>query len=191
MKLQFLWKLFVPIFFIIVSLAVSLADTPGGKIENPQSILKVFGPGGPYQAIRECADIFSAKTGIAIDVKVGTPPEWIAESRKDGDLIFQGAEFMLIEFMRRYPDIVDGKTITGLFARCAGILVRKTNPKGIQKLEDLSKKGVKIMVVTQENMQEIYERVPGIHYNIVAPVLTGSSAVKAWRNNPELDAWIT
>ena len=176
---------------LTASLSLAEAETAAPKGHGSQTVLCVFGPGGPYRPMQECADLFSERKGVEIRITVGTPQQWMAAAEQQADLIFQGAEFMLNDFMRSYPNMVDEGSITGLYARAAVILVRKGNPKGIRKLKDLARGGIKVAVVTQENMQEVYERVPGIHYNVVMPVLTGKEAVTAWRNKPELDAWIT
>jgi accessory colonization factor AcfC len=153
--------------------------------------LHVYGPGGPFGPMKECADIFSARTGTDVRVVRGTPPQWIEQAKQNGDLVFQGAEYMLKDFMQAYPSMVDESSVTGLYARAAAILVRKGNPKNIRTLVDLVKQGAKIMVVTQEKMEEVFGGVPGIQYNIVMPVLTGLQAEQTWKTMKELDAWIT
>ncbi len=192
-RLKSLWPWAAVAFLVLLTggPGMAVAETYTSEANSRQAVLHLFGPGGPYRPMRECADIFSQRKGVQIQITAGTPPQWIAAARQKGDLIYEGAEFMLNDFMRSYPNIVDETSITGLYARAAGILVRKGNPKGIRKLEDLARNGIKIVVVTQENMQEVYERVAGIHYNSVMPVLTGLEAVEAWKSKPELDAWIT
>lgn len=191
--LKSLWPWTAVAFLVLLtgSPGMAVAETYTSEANSRQAVLHVFGPGGPYRPMRECADIFSERKGIQIQITAGTPPQWIAAARQNGDLIYEGAEFMLNDFMRSYPKMLDETSITGLYVRAAGILVRKGNPKGIRKLEDLTRNGTKILVVTQENMQEVYERVAGIHYNLVMPVLTGLEAVQAWKSKPDLDAWIT
>jgi len=141
--------------------------------------------------MRECADRFSERTGITVKVTVGTPPQWIEKARQDGDLIFEGAEYMLNDFVKAYPELVDESSITGLYARPVAILVRQGNPEGIRDLHDLTGNAMKIMVVTQENMDEVYNHVPRIQYNVVMPVLTGKQAERTWKAMSELDVWIT
>ncbi len=161
------------------------------EAQRPKDALQVYGPGGPLGPMRECANIFSKNTGIDVHITTGTPPQWIEQAKQSGDVMFQGAEYMLNDFMRSYPGLVDESSITGLYARVAVILVRKGNPKGVRTLGDLTKQGMKVMVVTQEKMEEVYQCVPGIQYNIVKPVLTGAEAARIWKTEPELDAWIT
>lgn len=164
---------------------------PDSEGEESVRTLHLYGPGGPLGPMRECADMFSAKTGIVINITTGTPPQWIEEAKQNGDVIYEGAEFMLNDFMQAYPGIVDEASITGLYARSTAILVRKGNPKGIAGIADLTGQGIKIMVVTQEKMEEVYGHVPGIQYTIVKPVLTGAEAQRTWKTMPDLDAWIT
>ncbi len=52
---------------------------------------------------------------------------------------------------------MDEWSITGLYARVAVILVTKGNPKGVRTLGDLTRQGMKVMVVTQEKMEEVYQ----------------------------------
>ncbi len=163
----------------------------GGEEKRSVNTLRLYGPGGPLGPMKECADKFSEKTGTEISITTGTPPQWIEQAEQNGDLIFEGAEYMLNDFMQSHPGIVDEASITGLYARAAAILVRHGNPKHIATLDDLAKAGTKIMVVTLEKMEEVYGRVPGIQYNIVKPVLTGREAARNWKTMPELDAWIT
>ena len=166
-------------------------EKPYVKREASMNTLHLYGPGGPAGPMEECAKLFFNKTGTAVKVKTGLPQQWIGEARHTGGFIFEGAEYMLNDFMQTYPGFVDEASITGLYARSAAILVRKGNPKSIKGLGDLTKEGVRIMAVTQENMEEVYGRVPGIHYHIVMPVLTGAKAAGLWKTTPDLDAWIT
>jgi len=180
--------------------ALSLAQQSTGQVgptdrgrEEKTSVgaLQLYGPGGPLGPMRECGQVFSKKTGIDVQITTGTPPQWIELAQQNGDLIFEGAEYMLNDFMRSAPGMINESSIIGLYARSAAILVRKGNPKRIATLEDLARDGVKVMVVTQEKMEEVYGHVPGIQYNVVKPVLTGAEATQIWKTMPELDAWIT
>lgn len=164
---------------------------PSREEKGSVGTLHLYGPGGPLGPMRECADAFSKKTGVAVSITAGTPPQWIEQAKQDGDLIYEGAEFMLNDFMQANPGIVDEASITGLYARSTAIIVRKGNPRRIGALNDLAKQGTKIVVVTQEKMEEVYGHVPGIQYNIVKPLLTGAEAARIWKTMPELDAWIT
>jgi accessory colonization factor AcfC len=177
--------------FLIQTTAQAGPTVLDREAQRPKDALHVYGPGGPLGPMRECANVFSKKTGIDVQITTGTPPQWIEQAKQIGDLMFQGAEYMLNDFMRSYPGLVDESSITGLYARSAAILVRKGNPKGVRALGDLSKQGMQVMVVTQERMEEVYQCVPGIQYSIVKPVLTGAEAARIWKTVLEVDAWIT
>lgn len=158
---------------------------------KPAATLNIYGPGGPFSAMRECASVFSKKTGVEVRIKTGTPVQWIDEALENGDLMFQGAEFMLKDFMQAYPELVDESSITGLYARAAAILVRKGNPHNIKSAKDLGKPGLKIMVVTQEKMEEVFGRTPGSVYNLAFSTLTGREAEKIWTTTTHPDVWVT
>ncbi len=85
------------------------------KQEEGLSILRLYGPGGPLGPMKECADKFTEKTGTETSITTGTPPQWMEQSEQNGDLIFEGAEYMLNDFMQAYPDIVDEASVTGLY----------------------------------------------------------------------------
>ncbi|HMK34807.1 MAG TPA: hypothetical protein VK463_07055 [Desulfomonilaceae bacterium] len=96
----------------------------------------------------------------------------------------EGAEFTLNDLMRCYPDLVDETSISGLYARAAGILVRKGNPKVIQKFEDLTRNATQIVVAIQENVQEVCKRVAGIHDNRVMPARSGLDSGEGMEEPP-------
>lgn len=124
-KLALIALLFLPLF--LQAQAPTTADT-----------LHVYGPGGPFGPINECAELFSQQTGHLVKVVAGPDPGWIDEARKNGDIFFSAAEYMLTRFISDYPNLVDPATRTELYTRRAGILVRPGNPKGIRGLADLS-----------------------------------------------------
>lgn len=92
-------------------------------------VLHVYGPGGPLGPMEECAQNFSKDKGVEVKVTAGPTPKWLEQAWQDADLIFGGAEYMLTDFMLKYPDLVDAKTRTSLYIRPAGILVRRATPR--------------------------------------------------------------
>lgn len=160
--------------------------------------LNVYGPGGPLGPMKECAEKFGRDQGIKVNVIGGPESEWIDRAKRDGDVIFGGAEYMLTQLTLKYPDLVDGKTRAELYARAAGILVRKGNPKRIQSLEDLAKDGVKLIDVNGAGQLGLWEDmagrkglIPGIQKNFALSVDSSAKAIEKWKAMPELDAWIT
>jgi SAM-dependent methyltransferase len=59
------------------------------------SELRAYGPGGPLEPIRECARAFSNQEGVQVTVTGGPEEQWIAQARKDADVVFGGADYML------------------------------------------------------------------------------------------------
>ena len=163
-----------------------------------EKTLKAYGPGGPLGPMKECAEIFSKENNVKVEVVAGPTPKWIEQARQDADIIFGGAEYMLTEFVQKYPGLADEKTRTSLYIRPAGILVRKGNPKKIRNLADLTKNGVKIIDVNGAGQLGLWEDmagakglIPGIQKNITLSVTSSAEAIEKWKSMPELDAWIT
>ncbi|CAK6470910.1 extracellular solute-binding protein [Peribacillus simplex] len=161
-------------------------------------VVKVYGPGGPLGPIKEAGELFTKETGIKIEVTAGPEEKWIDQAKQDADIIYGGSEYMLTDFMHDHPELLDEKNRTELYARSAGILVRKGNPKNIQSLEDLTKKGVKIVDVNGAGQLGLWEDlagrkglIPGISRNIDISVRSSAEAIDLWKANSKLDAWIT
>ncbi len=155
------------------------------------TILRVYGPGGPYGPMLECAREFSQSADIDVVVSKGTPEQWIDRAREDADLIYWGAEYMLSDFAAQHPGLIDMDTVSHLYPRSTGIIVRKSNPAAIRRLADLGRRGIRLLNVELENMGEFQGRMPGVMENISRSVLTGTDGLSAWKSAPELDAWIT
>ncbi|MGZ9586585.1 extracellular solute-binding protein [Paenibacillus marinisediminis] len=161
-------------------------------------VIRVYGPGGPLGPIKEAAEHFSAETGIKVEVTAGPEGKWIDQAKQDADIIFGGSEYNLQDFIFNHPDMIDTKSRTELYSRAAGILVRKGNPKKIESLEDLTKKGVKIIDVNGAGQLGLWEDmagrkglIEGISQNIDLSVKSSAEAIERWKSNSSLDAWIT
>ncbi|MGG4456040.1 extracellular solute-binding protein [Brevibacillus porteri] len=161
-------------------------------------VIRVYGPGGPLGPIKEAAEHFSAETGMKVEVTAGPEGNWIRQAKQDADIIFGGSEYMLQEFIFNHPEMIDTKSRTELYPRAAGILVRKGNPKKIESLEDLTKKGVKIIDVNGAGQLGLWEDLAGrkgliesISQNSNLSVKSSAEAIERWKSNASLDAWIT
>ena len=168
--------------------------------ERSLLILKVYGPGGPQGPMRECAQVFSEREHLPVEVIFGPESKWIAQAKDDADVFFGGAEYMLTALSLEYPDLVDTGSRVSLWVRPAGILVRKGNPKHIASLADLAKPGVRIVNVEGAGQTGLWEdlagrdpqTLAGIGRNIAVSVKTSAEAIEKWKaGTPELDAWIT
>lgn len=159
--------------------------------------LHVYGPGGPLAPMQEAAERFSKAHGVSVVVTGGPEAKWIEEAQQDGDVVYGGAEYMLSQLALKYPALVDRATREELYVRAAGVLVRKGNPKRIRTLEDLTRKGVRILDVEGAGQLGMWEDmageaalIDGIQKNIAAVVTNTAEGVERWNNMPELDAWI-
>jgi accessory colonization factor AcfC len=162
-----------------------------------EKVLNVYGPWGPLGPMRECSEMFFKSQEIKVNVIAGPEVKWINQAQVDADIIFDEAEYMMSDFIRKYPALIDENTRTGLYVRGSGILVRKDNPKNIKSLFDLTRKGIKILDINGagqmalwEDMAAAKELVSGIQKNIAVTVTTSAEAIELWKTRPDLDAWI-
>lgn len=176
-----------------------LALLGAGRVNAaPVAVLNVYGPGGPAGPMKECAAIFAKARGVKVEVTAGPEAKWSAKAKRDADIIYGGAEYMLSQFVQKNPGLVDVKTRTQLYARAAGILVRKGNPKRIRSLADLARPGVRLVDVTGAGQLGLWEDlagrhglIPGIQKNIIITVPSSAEAIEKWKSLPQLDAWIS
>ncbi len=153
--------------------------------------LRVYGSGGPYQAVRECCDYWGQRAGLKVEVIKGQPDAWAHEAHMLGDLIYLGAENMLEEFVRKFPVIIDSKTVRCPFKRRVDIIVRQFNPHRIRSLADLAEKKARLLAVELDKMGEFFDSVPGVRQCIVETVTTGENGFAVWQSKETIDAWIT
>ena len=179
-------------------LAAPVLAAPAAASAEGAKTLFVYGPGGPFTPVRACGERFQRARGIAVKVDGGPEDRWIAKAAKDADLIFSAAEYMLSDFARRHPGLLDPSARESLWVRRAAILVRRGNPKAIRSMHDLAKPGVRILDVTSAGQTGLWEDlagrhglIPAVQKNIAASFSNTAEAMAAWRNQPELDAWIT
>ena len=170
---------------------------PGESLAQEQ-VINLYGSGGPLAPMKECAEAFSKKGDVTVNVIAGPTRNWIDLAKQDADIIFGGAEYQLTDFTQQYPGILDESTRTSLYTRTAGILVRKGNPRKIMTLSDLTRDGIKLIDVNGAGQVGLWEDlagvrglIPGIRRNIALSVTTSAAAIDVWKTAPELDAWIT
>ncbi|QCJ44474.1 extracellular solute-binding protein [Bacillus sp. S3] len=161
-------------------------------------VIKVYGPGGPLGPIKESAEKFTSETGIKVVVTAGPESNWLNSAKQDADIIYGGSEYMLRSFILSNPEMINENSLTELYPRAAGIIIRKGNPKNIQSLEDLTKNGVKIVDVNGAGQLGLWEDlagrkglIGGISQNIDISVKSSAEAIELWKANAKLDAWIT
>lgn len=183
--------------FTLLALLGCLLAAPAVSAEGTRTLF-VYGPGGTLTPVRACGERFERLRGIAVKVDGGPEERWIARATKDADVIFSTAEYMLTDFVRRRPGLVDSSTRESLWVRRAAILVRRGNPKALRSIHDLAKPGVRILDVTGAGQTGLWEDlagrhglIPAVQRNIAASFYNTAEAMAAWRDRPDLDAWIT
>jgi accessory colonization factor AcfC len=182
---------------LAAALLVLLAS-PAASATGKVAVLRVYGPGGPLTPIAECGKAFAAEKGVQVRVDGGPEARWLEMAQADGDLVFEASEYQLTDFMRRRPGLLDASTRESLYDRPAAILVRPGNPRRIQGLEDLARPGVKLLDVSGAGQHGLWEDLAGrrgliraLQRNIALSLANTAEAMNAWRDRPELDAWIT
>jgi accessory colonization factor AcfC len=61
--------------------------------------LRIYGPEGLSAPMKECAEMFSKKYGTKADVLAGPESTWIARAKQEADVIYEGSEYMLTQFI--------------------------------------------------------------------------------------------
>jgi len=157
-------------------------------LKNGPQGLRVVGPGGPYEAMVECAEAFSRSRNVPVEVIKGPPERWLDQR---ADLIYGGFPQMLTALAEAHPEALSTTEIHELYERRIGLLVRRGNPCHLFTLADLADPAIQVLDVQLEQMQEFQDRVPGLRERLAAKVATGEEGIRVWRARPELDAWIT
>ncbi len=181
---------------VVVALAAAVA-APIASAET----LHVYGPGGPAPAIKEAAQVFGREHGIDVVVTAGPTPEWSDAMKRDGDVVYSGSEAMMSDFLATFGAALKPETVTPLYLRPAGILVRPGNPRHIRGFADLLKPGMRIAVVDGAGQQGMWEDIAGrdgdmatlrrFRGNVVLFARNTGLALKAWQADPTIDAWVT
>jgi accessory colonization factor AcfC len=170
-------------------------------IDKPSVVLRAYGPGGPAPAMREAAKVFGEMKGIKVEIIAGPTPVWKNQAMKDADLIFSGSEYMMTDFAQKdLPALIDTSTIRTLYLRPSAILVRPGNPKSIKGIKDLTRVGVRILVVQGAGQVGMWEDVAGrtgnvklvdgVRRNIGFFAPNSAEAKKLWSSDLTYDVWL-
>lgn len=170
------------------------------QVAFAQPILHVYGPGGPFPAMKAAAKVFSKKYHVDVVVQAGPLPKWKSAAMNDADLIYSGSENMMTDYLGKLTDLVDAKTIMPAYLRPAAILVHTGNPKHIRNFRDLLKPGISVMVVQGAGQTGLWEDIAGkngniqairnLRKNIVVYAPDSASALVHWTSKHAPDAWI-
>lgn len=166
-----------------------------------QDVLRVYGPGGPYPAMREAAAEFSRIANVKVGVVAGPTSKWLAQAKVDADLEYSGAEFMMTDLIAAMKGAIDETTVMPLYLRPAAILVRPGNPKRICDVPDLLKPGTNVLVVQGAGQTGLWEDMAGkpgdirtvraLRNNIRAVMPNSADAKKRWEEDASLHVWLT
>ncbi len=159
--------------------------------------LYIYGPGGPFGPMNEAAMAFSAKNNVPVKVVAGPEPNWINAAKQNADIFFGGAEYMMDNFILKYPELVNTNTREGLYIRGAGMLVRPGNPKKIKVVREMAVPDLKIMIVAGSGQTGLWEDLlaqkgfmEGVRHNIYYVADNTATAIKKWKEDPAIDVWI-
>lgn len=171
---------------LLLQVATATAST-----DTSNKTLRVYGPGGPHQVLQKCAEIFSQKSGMNVAVIKALPFDLEKKLAEDGDIYYGGAEYMLEDFAKKNPGVLNTSTVENLHARRIGIIVRKGNPLNIDGIDALDRDEVDLLDVKLEKMRHFYGAPTDHLSNISRLEFTGRQGLSAWLNSPDLDAWVT
>ena len=173
----------------------------GTAAVSAQETLYMYGPLGPAPAFKEAAVVFGDQHNVRIKVTEGPVSQWLHRAKEDADLVYSSAEFMMSAFIRAEELQIKRSSVTPLYLRPSAILVRPGNPKRIVDFPDLLRPGVKVMVVSGSGQTGMWEDMAGklgnietlraLRRNIVLFADDSGEAKRAWRENENIDAWLT
>lgn len=180
-----------------LALALCFAFVSASQAAEP---LRVYGPGGPYPAMKEAGEVFGKANNVDVQVIAGPTGKWIEQAKGDADVIFSGSESMMSDFVTAFGSQIDGHSARPLYLRPAAILVRPGNPAGITGLADLLEPGHKVLVVTGSGQGGLWEDVSGrmgdigavraLRSNIGQFAPTSADAKQTWITDKTYDAWL-
>ena len=178
-------------------LALAMSSLSAASAAEP---LHIYGPGGPFPAMKEIAATYGKAHGIDVQVTAGPTGKWLAQAKLDADVIFSGSESMMTDFQAAFAGQIDAATVTPLYLRPSAILVRPGNPGHITGLADLLKPGHKVLVVNGSGQGGLWEDIAGrlgdirtvraLRANIGNFAQTSADAKALWTSDPSYDAWL-
>ena len=118
---------------------------PSIKHEARDGVVRLYGAGGPDTAFKKVATVFTAETGIKVEVTGGPEPTWSKKAQADADILWGTAEEDITALLETYK-MFDWADVTPIYLRPAIIAVKKGNPKDIRTFEDLLKPGMRLVV---------------------------------------------
>ena len=182
---------------LALALALTLAGPVDARAADP---LRVYGPGGPFPAMKEAAAAFGQAHKLDVQVTAGPTGNWLEQAKGDADVVFSGSEGMMSDFLKAFGGELDAGSVTPLYLRPAALLVRPGNPSHITGLADLLKPGHKVLVVNGSGQGGLWEDVTGrlgdigavqaFRANVGQFAATSADAKQTWTSDASYDAWL-
>lgn len=188
---------------LTIGLLLGVTTLSAGEYTPKDGIISLYGAGGPHTALIKVGKLFTKKTGIEVKVGFGPESKWMKDAQKNADIIWGTSEQSMTAFLENYTEF-DSKDVEPIYLRRAVIAVQKGNPKGIKGFDDLTKDGMKVVVVEGAGVYNtsgtgVWEDVAGrlgslsdvkaLRKNIVAFAKGSGAGFKAFKKGA--DAWIT
>lgn len=180
--------------------AVALWCTGATAAAQDALTVHVYGPGGPGPAMTDCAETFNARYGANVIVTAGPTSGWQDAAKNDADIFYSGSENMMTDFVNQFGAQIDQATIDPLYVRVATILVHPGNPLKIKRFANLTRPGVRVMIVQGSGQTGLWEDIAGrfgdvsiiraLRRNIVAFEPDTATAHQVWNAPGAPDAWI-
>ena len=188
---------------LAITLLVVATVVSAGEYKPKDGVISLYGAGGPHTALIKVGKLFTKKTGIEVKVGFGPESKWMKDAHKDADIIWGTSEQSMTAFLENYREF-NAKDVEPIYIRRAVIAVQKGNPKGIKYFDDLTKEGMKVVVVEGAGVYNtsgtgVWEDIAGrlgslsdvkaLRKNIVSFAKGSGAGFKAFKNDS--DAWIT
>ena len=175
---------------------VSLLATP---VFSKNLHITVLTTPGLDKPITELAGEFTKNYGIDIRIMSGKIDQiWMNNANNKVDIIICGAGYQLNQLISALPDLIVKTSRTSLPPRSSAFLTRKGDSKRIASFSDLSKPGIKLLVVDGADQVGLWEDMVAkkqtlekIRANIAVSVKSNIDAIQQWESKKDLDAWIT
>ncbi len=87
---------------IFLGILAILGFFPESSILAQEKGLRIYGPEGLSAPFKECAQMFSKKYGIKAEVLAGPEATWTARAKQEADVIYEGSEYMLTQFVANH-----------------------------------------------------------------------------------------
>ena len=159
--------------------------------------LVIFSTHFPAIPMNEAARIFGERQGVKFEAHTGPVEDWLPRIKAgEGDIVNVGAEYIMDDIMNEGLVLRETRATVGY--RRSVIIVRKGNPKEIETLNDLARKGIRLLVCIGGCQKGLWDDVSSkamltdeIRRNIVQCGTGCADTLRRWRATKDtIDAGI-